>query len=200
MKTIHEIQAEARQLAARGERFRDTAIGADRRIGGTATPQELFHLPSAEGMHPVRSIDAVIEGRDIAYRLVERETPSAGQRPSDEPASVVMVSDSAFDVLLAGYELAEEERLAEQLEPYAELDDDESSMGEAATAVQAALETDLLSPVDRLKTKVEVAAFLEGRMEANALITHVIARQCHREDRREALVERQTLLLSIDES
>lgn len=167
-------------------------------VGG-ATPQELLCLPRAEG-HPVRSIDAVIEGRDIAYRLAEREAPRAGQRFSDEPASVVMVSDSAFDVLLAGYELAEEERLAEQLEPYAELDDDEFCGGGAATAVQAVLETDLLSPVDRLRTKVEVAAFLEGRMGANELITHVIARQCHREDRREALVERQTLLLSIDES
>jgi hypothetical protein len=206
MKTIDSVQAEARQLTLLGQQYREEHTQGDGRIAAAATPLELARLPHESALiHGERSIDVVMRGDDVLYRLVEREQPGTGPLLSANSPSVVMVSDSAFDVLRSGYELAEEERLAERLAPYVDRDrdSDESDPGETAAEVEAILETDLLSPSNQLRTKAEIGEFLDGRLETNDLIARTVVRRSHREGAhevpRESLAVRHALTLTIDE-
>jgi hypothetical protein len=131
------------------------------------------------------------------------ETTGSGRVVRDDAPLVVMFGESAFDTLRTGYELAEEERLAELLTPFAERSEDrdcsEPADGETVAEVEAILETNLLPPTDRLRTKAEIAEFLEGRLEASVFIAHAVERQCAREGRCERLAERHEIKLTIDE-
>ena len=192
MKTLHEIQVEARQLTVLGQQYREEHRHGEGRVAVAAVALELTRLPQASALvHEERSIDVVMRGDAVFYRLVEREAPRAGDLPSADAPTVVMIGDSVFDVLRAGYELAEEERLSDRLAPYADRDapSAESDAGEAAAEVEAILETDQLSPSNQLRMRAEIGAFLDGRLEANDLIARTIARQCHREGPREAQLE-----------
>jgi len=165
--------------------------------------------PESESVHThrhQRHIEAAIEHDELVYRLMEQETETTGSGRvvrEDAPA-VVMVSHSGFDLLLAGHELVEEDRLGEKLAPYAERSErsdgsdpaDERSVAE----VEEILETNLLSLSDRLRAKAEIVKFLEGRLEASAFIAQAIDRQCARESRRETQAERHEMRLTIDES
>jgi hypothetical protein len=144
--------------------------------------------------------------RDVlVYRLVDQdpEFNPSGRSVQEDAPEIVMSSQSAFEVLHAGYELVEEERLAALLEPYAGRSEDHEGLepvsGEAASEVEAIVETDLLSPAGRLRTRAEIAEFLEGRLEASAFIPRIISRHRARECRRETLAERHEIKLTIDE-
>lgn len=144
--------------------------------------------------------------RDVlVYRLVDQEpeiNPSGRSVQEDAPA-IVMSSQSAFEVLHAGYELVEEERLATLLAPYAGrnegLNGSRFATGKAASEVEAIVETDLFSPAGRLRTKAEIAEFLEGWLEASAFIPRAIGRHRARDCRRETLAQRPEIKLTIDE-
>lgn len=199
MKTNQEIQAEARQLMALGHRFQN-----EQRIAGANTPASavrvLAHLPAnPETPERERRVEAAIAGGVLAFRLMERETDAPGSEQSEHDAEGTLVasSASAYDVLRTGYELAEEDRLGVALERYAERNEDRADHADHETVaeVEEILETELLPPADRLRTKAEVVEFLEGRLEPSALIARNIERQCSRE----SLVERHELKLTIGE-
>ena len=218
MKTIQEIQAEARQLTVLGRAYREEYAAETGRGATITSPRVLAQLPepavmtgpanasTAESM-PIqrreRYIDVVIDSEDVLYRLMERETPHPVSLWAENAPAAVLVTGSAFDVLNAGYGLAEEESLAERLTPYAERaengDGDDFIDRETVAEVETILETKLLPVADRLRTKAEIVEFLEGRMESTELITRTVARQCARENRSEAIVARHELTLSIGE-
>ena len=146
-----------------------------------------------------------MERDELVYRLMEQETEvtGSGRIVREAAPSVVMLGGSAFDALHTGYELAEEERLGELLTPYAERIEDregsEPADGETVAEVEALLETDLLPLGDRIRTKAEIAEFLEGRLEPSAFIARAIERHCVRGDPRERLTERHEIKLTINE-
>jgi hypothetical protein len=144
-----------------------------------------------------------MERNNLLYRLVEREPEpvagSVGTAATESSLAVVAVSSSAFDVLRTGYELAEEERLAEQLAPFADSDEDGDHGETTAAELDSILESELLPPSDRLRTKAEIGAFLSGELEAGDLIARTIARQCAREGGGEAQHVRHEFRLTIDE-
>lgn len=203
-----------------GRQYRDE----QRRAGGSGAsvplPRVLLRLPESlvttahesesesESIHSHRRerfIEAAMEQDELVYRLMERETETtgSGRIVRDDAPSVVMFGGTAFDSLHAGYKLAEEERLAELLAPYAERSEDrdcaESADGEAVAELEEILETNLLPDADRIRTKAEIAEFLEGRLEASAFIGHAIDRHCARDDRCETRTERNEITLTIGE-
>lgn len=204
MKTNQDIQAEARQLMVLGSQFQN-----EQRSGGVgaiaaAVPRALVSLP----MNPAtlgreRYVEAAIADGAVIFQLMERATeiPGSGHSERDDAGTLLVSSASAYEVLHAGYELAEEERLAGALERYAERSEDRADPadGETVAEVEEILETKLLPHADRLRTKAEVVEFLEGWLEPSALIARNIERQCSRESHREHLVERHELKLTIGE-
>lgn len=220
MKTNQEIQAEARRLMVLGSQYRDEQRRADVGAATAPLPRVLVRLPESrittaheaepesESVHTHRRerfIEVAMERGELIYRLMERETEmtGSGRVVRDDTPSVVMFGGSAFDSLHAGYELAEEERLAELLAPYAERSEDrdcaESADGETVAELEEILETNLLPHADRIRTKAEIAEFLEGRLEPSVFIGHAIDRQCARDDRCETLTERHKITLTIGE-
>ena len=220
MKTNQEIQAEAQRLMVLGRQYRDEQRWAGVGVGTVSLHRVLVQLPESrvttaheaepesESVHTHRRerfIEATMERDELVYRLMERETEKtgSGRIVRDDAPSVVMFGGSAFDSLHAGYELAEEERLAELLAPYAERGEDrdcaESADGETVAELEEILETNLLPPADRIRAKAEIGEFLEGRLEASAFIGHAIDRQCARDDRCETLTERHEITLTIGE-
>ena len=170
----------------------------------SAVPRVLVNLPMNPAMlGRERHVEATIAGGALVYRLMERETdrPASDRGERDEDGTPLASSDSAYDVLRTGYELAEEERLGVALERYAERSADrtDSADGETVAEVEAILETNLLSPADRLRTKAEVVQFLEGRLKPSVLIAHAVERQCSRDGLREQQAEWHELRLTIGE-
>ena len=212
MKTHQQIQAEANQVAILGQQFRAEQVAGGASLAFVAESPALARFPvaSAVGESAVavstppaeRFVDAVLERNELLYRLVERDPEpiagSVGTAATEGPLAVIAVSDSPFDVLRTGYELAEEERLAEQLTQYDERDED-GDRGETTAALESVLESELLPLADRLRTKAEIGAFLDGELEAGDLIARTIARQCARDGHGEAQHVRHELRLTIDE-
>jgi hypothetical protein len=214
MKTKSEIQAEAQQLTILGHQYQneqsqvvvsDAVIAMPRVLMTLPEPQLAARpVPVAEGeasLAPlnVRHIEAALEGGELVFRLMERETDYSGA--SDDAPSPVMSSRSAYDVLRSGYELAEEERLGAELGRLAERseDRDEPAHGESVAEVEAILETNLLPHADRLRTKAEIVEFLSGRMEPSTFIANAVERQCEREGHVERRSQRHEIRLTIDE-
>ena len=150
-----------------------------------------------------RHVEATIVGGALVYRLMERESdlPASDRGERDDAGTLLASGASAYDVLRTGYELAEEERLGAELERYAERSEDraDSAEGETVAEVEAILETNVLSPSDRLRTKAEVIDFLEGRLKPSVLIAHAVERLCSRDGLREHQAERHELKLTIGE-
>lgn len=220
MKTNQEIHSEAQRLMVLGRQYRDEQRHMGTFEAAAPLPRLLARLPvslvttahsaepESESVHTHRRerfVEAAMERGELVYRLMEQETETtgSGRVVRDVAPSVVMVGASAFDALHTGYELAEEERLGELLTPYAERVEDrqksEAPDGETVAEVEAILETSLLPHSDRIRTKAEIAEFLEGRLEPSAFIAHAIERQCARGHLRERLTERHEIKLTISE-
>jgi hypothetical protein len=194
MKTNQEIQAEARQVMALGRQYQNEQQAVSASTPVAAVPSVLMNFPvDVVSSNRERHIEATITGGALLFRLMERETDR------DDGATLVASSVSAYDVLKTGYELAEEDRLAAALERYAERSEDRADPadGETVAEVETILETNLLPHTERLRTKMEVMEFLEGRLEPSVLIAHAVERQCSREGCREHLAERHELKLTM---
>ena len=140
------------------------------------------------------STDAALFGRGIAF---PPRLDADGRVLREGQPETVMFSRSGFDLLLAGYELVEEERLAEALAPYADRDELKSDP-ETVGKIEAILETSELPVADRMRAKAEIMDFLEGRLDANEFIEHAIDRQRLREVCAERQTQRSEMRLTID--
>jgi len=219
MKTNEEIQREAQRMVVAGRSYRDEYRGTAGEV--VPLPRVLVQLPDVQVTRKVetgapgsesqrvnrhRHIEAAFEDDALIFRLMERETATGEAATlvrSVEPTEV-MVSRSGFDLLHAGYEMVEEDRLFERLAPYSgrvEERDGRDPLDEREVAeVEAVLETHLLPPSDRLRMKADVVEFLEGRLEAGVFIAHDIDRLCAREGQRQDHAQRHELKLTINES
>ncbi len=213
MKTRQQIQTEAHELARLGGEYRAESLRLA--TPGTLVPasRELVRLPSwapapsvtsAPSPHRVRSIDAVLTEHDaLLYRVVEREEYNGDRADARETTDVLLVATSAYEALAAGYTLSEEDRLAGQLGPYADSGEHERSIQDNAAMiaeVEAILETDQLPHSGRLRSRLDVIDFLDGRMEANELISRTLARQFTRDMHREGFAEHHELRLTVEEA
>ncbi len=215
MKTNEEIQHEAQRMIDLGRQYREQ----HRAAGGEVAPlpRVLVQLPDVQVSRPAgnaaevrvvtrqRHIEAAMTDDGLIYRLMERETDlGAVSAPGAQAeASEVMVSRAGFDLLHAGYEMVEEDRLFELLTPYSERAENRSD-GETAddrevAEVETILETHLLPASDRLRTKAEIFEYLEGRLEPGVFIAHAIDRLCAREGQCQAQAQRHAIRLTIDE-
>ncbi len=204
MKTNQEIKAEAQQLTLLGRQVQNEQRLASVGTVLAVTPSTLMQFP-ANPMSPglERRVDVAIDNGALMYRLMEtglNDLDAQHDKRTSE-GTLILSSPEAYDVLSAGYVLAEGERLASALEPYAELSEESADPAddETVSEVEAILETGQLSPADRMRTRAEVVGFLEGRLKPSALIGRAIERQCAREEFREAMIERHELKLTIGE-
>ncbi len=191
MKTTQQIESEASQLAVLGRAFHAEQHGT--LLPATSRPLMVFPA-SSDPSGPQRTVEATVLGGALVFRLMERDDSAA-------EATLLASSPSAFEIVSAGYEIAEEERLAAALERYAERSEERADPANAETVaeVETILENKHLPAADRLRTRAEVVEFLEGRLEPNILITRAIERQCSRESHCEHRVERHELKLTIGE-
>ncbi len=212
MKTRQQIQTEARELARLGGEYRAESLRLTTPGALVPASRELMRLPSwtptlsatnAPSVLRVRSIDAVLAEHDsLLYRVVEREEHAANHAGARETIDVLLVATSAYEALAAGYTLGEEDRLAEQLGPYAERGERERSIQDnvdTIVEVEGILEADQLPHSGRLRTRLDVIDFLDGRMEANDLISRTLARQFTRDMHHEEVVEHHELRLTVEE-
>lgn len=208
MRPHREIQQEAEKLVWLGREYLaerramppdGAVVGMPRTLARlpdsfvTASSSAQSESPDTRQHHRQRHIEADIEKDELLFRLIERENDIGfdGRVVREGQPEAVMFSRSGFDLLMAGYELVEEERLGEALAPYADRDD--SARGEAdpqaVAEVEEILESSSLPVSDRMRAKAEIVEFLEGRLEANEFIQHAIDRQ----RLREVCAERQEL-------
>lgn len=214
MRPHREIQSEAERLVLSGREYlaERRALAAEGSI--VALPRVLARLPDsrvtvvgaalseesdAAQQHRERHIEADIENDELLFRMIEREhqLDADGRVLREGQPETVMFSRSGFDLLLAGYELVEEERLAEALAPYADRDELKSDP-ETVGKIEAILETSELPVADRMRAKAEIMDFLEGRLDANEFIEHAIDRQRLREVCAERQTQRSEMRLTID--
>jgi hypothetical protein len=204
MKTRAEIQAEAVRIEALGREYRAAQARAPE---GQAPEPILLRYPDsrvtvAQADRPEdqrvflrrRHLQVAGGAKVTMYALVEIESEldGLGRELREAKPSMITTDRTPFRLLCAGYELAEEDRLADQLLPYVdrvdEIDDDESLQEKWAAEVESIVEAGQLSPSARLRTHVDIVQFLEGRLEAGEFITRTIAR--HWQHSAEHLVQR----------
>lgn len=141
----------------------------------------------------------------VEYRLIESESETApwGETVRESGPSYVMSSDSAFDALVEGYEVAEQERLGRALASYAE----RGETGELLGAVDPALvrEVELIVGSDdfpvasRIAAKAGIVAFLEGRIDASEFISAAISRGLYRNLESETIERRVAERVAIEQ-
>lgn len=216
MRSHREIQNEAQRLVLQGREYlaERRALAADAPV--VALPRVLARLPDsrvavanvallaeseAREEHRQRHIEADIENDELMFRLIERENQldAEGRVLREGEPETIMVSRSGFDLLLAGYELVEEERLAEALAPYAAREIGDAKFDPVAVAkIEEILETSELPVADRMRAKADIVDFLEGRLDAGEFIEHAIDRHRLREVCAERQTQRSELRLTID--
>lgn len=204
MKTNQEIKSEAQQLTLLGRQFQNEQRLASVGTVLVAAPRALMHFsanPISSGVE--RRVDVAMDDGAVVFRLMEtgaNDLDSQQDKDAGE-GTLILSSSEASDVLSAGYVLAEGERLASALEPYAELSEQcaDPADDETVAEVETILEAEHLSPADRMRTRAEVVGFLEGRIKPSVLIGRAIERQCAREVFREAMIERHEMKLTIGE-
>jgi len=218
MKTNEEIQREAQRMVMAGRRYGEEHRGVVGEV--VPLPRVLVQLPDVQVTRKAevaapgsetrlvnrhRHIEAAFEDDALIFRLMERETEPANATVATRTGDPVevMVSRSGFDLLHAGYEMVEEDRLFERLAPYSERIEERDARDPVdeheVAEVEAVLETHLLPPSDRLRMKADIVEFLEGRLEAGVFIAHAIDRQCAREGQRQSRTQRHEHKLTINE-
>lgn len=221
MKSHAEILMESRRLEQLGAQFADDMRRARAAmLEPLPSPQIVMTFPDsivphrsdpddADGLETTitrrRCIEAGWDDGAVEYRLIEDETETApwGEVVRETGPSYVMGSDSAFDALVEGYELGEQERLGRLLAPYAE----RGETGELLDAVDPALirEVELIIGSDdfpvgsRIAAKGGIVAFLEGRIDASEFIGAAISRGLYRNLEAESIERRVGERVTIDQ-
>lgn len=152
-------------------------------------PESLVTLGPAEGFLTVerhrmlRHIEAASVGERLEYRFIEEEfvAEADGQPVRHYDPIDLVTGDSALDVLIAGYQRLEEDRVRERLACIAARVEAEAFDAPVTPDVIAEVEstTDslVLSPTARMRMRVDAVAFLEGRLEAGDFVARSVARQ-----------------------
>jgi len=190
MKPNTEIQEEAERLERLAREWIVTggpkpepvalAVVPDNRIAAATVPRQ--HLWVA----------IVREDDGPEFLLLQDDADPA--RAAGQSAPLVLTrGDSAYDVLRDGYEVREEERLAEFLTPIANRVGTEGPIEDAnpelVEEIVAALEADNLTPSAQLRTRADIVEFLEGRLTPSDFISAAIERQSRRPEEREFIAE-----------
>jgi hypothetical protein len=206
MKTHREIVLEGQRLEESARRFAEEQR-RDARLRDAFSV--LFSFPEStftsrvegdvgDAMHThrrLRRIEAALIGDAIEYRLVqdEVETTETGAVVKEAGAFLVLASHSAAEVIEAGYELGEDERLSEALAPYIE----RAEAGEFVESVEPHVVEEIeaivgardLLPASRLHVRADIVKLLDGQLEPDAFITAAIERQRYCEGVRETMAE-----------
>jgi hypothetical protein len=221
MKSHAEILMESRRLEQLGAQFADDTRRARAMMSEPLpSPRIVMTFPDSVVAHRSdpndddalettitrrRWIEAAWDDGAVEYRLTEDETETApwGEVVRESGPSYVIGSDSAFDALVEGYELGEQERLGHLLAPYAE----RGETGELLDAVDPALirEVELIIGSDdfpvasRIAAKGGIIAFLEGRIDASEFIGAAISRGLYRNLQAESIDRRVGERVAIDQ-
>lgn len=226
MKTHRELVTEAGRLDQLGRRYweehrsRNESSLASARMGVGLESRVLFRFPDtlttatdgeggnseeAESLRIARRIEVKLDGHRPEFLLVEEEyTADLGEGIERLHGPIPIVkSDDVLDALSEGYQLAEEDRIGALLVPFMDrigekdcIDDADSELVEKIAAI---VEVGELGPAARLRAKVDIAAFLEGRLESSEFISAAIDRQCCREEKCQVLAEKHGERISITE-
>jgi hypothetical protein len=190
MRTHAEFLAEARRVGMIGESYADE----HRRMalqGQTLGPRNIPTFLAAPTSPHERWVEVeMIEG-SLEYRLME----SAGSDHPSQAGSVIrFASDSAFDLLVEGDEIAEKEQLLEALAPLVERIEkhefDAAIEPAVVEEVEALLDAGELEPTERMRTKAEIVEFLAGHVEPSALVARAVERRSERQALGESLAHR----------
>jgi hypothetical protein len=146
-----------------------------------------------------RQFEAVIINDTVAFQLIERAIDLHEDSRGKRQDMLIAFGPMAYDILSTGYDMAEEDQLGYKLEQYSEQSEKSTAFVESdlIVEVEEILEAKFLSPAERLRTKIEIGEFLEGRLEPNVLIARCIQRQRLRENCQEHLGERQDVRVTI---
>ena len=197
MRTNSELQIEARRLEQQVHELRhspqgaagDLTVGAHEAIPVFTFPESSVRLsgPSDLGSsvthRMVRYILAAHDRVSPEYKLIEEESVSNSDgRVVRSYAPVEMAtSESALEVLSAGFKRIDEDRLHERLEPItAQISTNGFTLSEWEDALSRVQEvtTDLaLSTASQLRVKSDAVDLLEGRLELGDFIARTVARQ-----------------------
>lgn len=141
---------------------------------------------------------AMVEGA-LEYRLLQAEN---GDDDGSVEPEFVLGSDSAFDVLAEGYGLEESERLGEALAPFMQRleADGVAASGEPAVIeeIEQIVGAGDLALAPRMDARVDIVAFLEGRLGPSEFILAAVARHGRRQNEVESILESRGERLCID--
>ena len=197
MRTKGELQMEAQRLEQQMRESRreasgftgGAAIGAATRIPLFTFPESSVRLssPSDPGISVThRMVRYILAGQDRTnpeYMLVEEESvaDSEGRVVRRYDPVELARSRSALDVVSAGFQRIDEDRLHERLEPIvAEVVTNGFTRNEwedALFRVQAMTSDLALSPAAQMRVKSDVVDLLEGRLELGDFVARTVARQ-----------------------
>jgi hypothetical protein len=193
MKTKEEILVEAQIVTSLGRDYHAEQLGRPNHsqvvapprtlmvLDGSAEPRWLAKFGSEDSDEPRREryVDATIESGQLIFHLMERDVGFVDLGQVDDSAFAITSSFSAYDVLRVGYELAESERLATAIEPYAEAcaESEDPANADTVAELEGILQSARLPVADRLRAKSEIIEFLEGRLGPSDFIARVVERR-----------------------
>lgn len=213
MKTRREMQIEARRIEEVGRQSledRRRGSGSELAVAASVAPLVLFSFPESsvrinaasefEGPlthRMLRRIEFSENDPEGEYQLVEEEFVSSDESElvrHYEPVAL-MASDDPYDVVVAGYQRLDEDRLRERIEPVVDRLEantfPEPITNEAIAEVERLVSDLDLAPGSKLRMKMDAIAFLEGRLEAGDFVARTVARQeCYQPDQSIAMGQR----------
>jgi hypothetical protein len=197
MKTMIEIHKEARQLENAGREFYRAQLMQNGPTG--ALPTRVISTLPGPTPEKERRIEVSVIADTLIYRFVE-SPKTVNEGPGQSLGTELLaVSPKADDVVTSVFELQEEERIVGELQKYSDysLENPGEPKAEDVSAIEAVLKVKDLSVSERMRTRMEVTEFLEGKLEAGDLVTRNIDRHLQRESLSQA--EKHELRISVGE-
>ncbi|MDX2187170.1 MAG: hypothetical protein SFV32_09575 [Opitutaceae bacterium] len=197
MKTMVDIHREARQLENAGREFYRAQLLQNSPIG--ALPTRVVSTLPAPTSERERRIEVSVIADTLIYRFVESPKVVNEGPERSSGTELLAVSPRADDVVTSVFELQEEERIVGELVKYSEysLENPGEPKAEDISAIESVLNVKDLSVSARMRTRMEVTEFLEGKLEAGDLVSRNIDRHLHRESLTQA--ENHELRISVGE-
>lgn len=198
MRTRAELEIVARTLEQRLHE-RQSESGQQPEVpltGGPAQSETLFAFPQstaalragadAEGpliRRMTRRIETVQTGARASFRLMEDESvaDSNGRLVRHYDPVEIATSTQAFEVVSAGYQRLDQDRLWERIEPLVARIEakgfTESERAEAVAELAHSAAELGLSVTARMRMRIDMIDLLEGRLELGDFVARTVARQ-----------------------